>query len=685
MLRLVLIAILAVVLAGCSSGRPAPLVTHDAAWLQGQLAELKSMQCPQGCDAQAWAQMKATLQQTIEQRLAGKQVSAPPTSASAKPRILLNPEGPYLSWYFENPGDYNQDGVVSVSDLTPLGVNLGTSVGNDFFSYQSGESVVDGDRNGEINISDLTPLGANLGHSITEWRLYEASDLSAYPAGATDPSTIAPVTVRAVADSSGLPPTLRRDYQPGFTPDPAKWYWVRSADASGEGIASIAVGGGNLPPVINYSASGFSGAPPFSLHFDASATTDPEGQAIEYLWLIEGAGIFSGPVVDPEFASEGLFGGVVGAIDEMGAVASATFTITSSLGEKWRLSQPDNTHVLDFTDRIRIEPLDSGVAAVAFSSKEGASDAVVFTSASNIAGSTWEAPETLATLDGLFAEVDMSIVASNPALCWISRPTGSPVDTLICTQSSSPFGSGWTSESVTAVPNLVELSICPGGGDALIAYHDGDALSLQYAQGNVFDADPWDIGTIDSSGTGGRTPTLAVINGSPAVAYWHPFSGEYRYADSSLNLAGDVVWNAPVSAGTALNMLSSSLIALPGDVPAFAFYQGIDGFLEFTKAADSTGDAWAVPYIIGGTDTLAGQCLPAMALVRGVPVVVYLQPSTGQLLAAHATDAGGGAWTYSTVSDDVEVNVYPEITEIAGKPAVAFAAADGTPRFGIFY
>ena len=93
-------------------------------------------------------------------------------------------------------------------------------------------------------------------------------------------------------------------------------------------------------------------------------------------------------------------------------------------------------------------------------------------------------------------------------------------------------------------------------------------------------------------------PSVATINGAPAVVFWETFGGSYQYCGSSLDLAGNVVWNLPSTAlGAGAGPLAATLTSLPGDLPAFSFYSGLDGFLKFSKSSDPTGAAWAVPFI----------------------------------------------------------------------------------------
>ena len=66
-----------------------------------------------------------------------------------------------IAWYYALEGDYNLDGEVNISDLTPLGQHLGESVRD--LPKTDMLRLIDGNGDGEINISDITSIGANLG------------------------------------------------------------------------------------------------------------------------------------------------------------------------------------------------------------------------------------------------------------------------------------------------------------------------------------------------------------------------------------------------------------------------------------------------------------------------------------------------------------------------------------------
>ncbi|MEZ5336876.1 MAG: hypothetical protein R3F46_01300 [bacterium] len=89
------------------------------------------------------------------------------------PQPQRNANWDIISWYYENTGDYDQNGEVNIADLTPLGVNLGRQVPDD---EGSALAMVDGDGNGLISLADITPIGQNFGNSLAAFRLYAAED-----------------------------------------------------------------------------------------------------------------------------------------------------------------------------------------------------------------------------------------------------------------------------------------------------------------------------------------------------------------------------------------------------------------------------------------------------------------------------------------------------------------------------
>lgn len=95
-----------------------------------------------------------------------------------------------LQWTEKNVGDYDVNGLVTISDMTPIGTFFNQSV--NATSDPVYAAIVDGDSNGLINVADLTPIGANFGNQITGYTLYSNSAGDAKVTDVPRPTNLTP-------------------------------------------------------------------------------------------------------------------------------------------------------------------------------------------------------------------------------------------------------------------------------------------------------------------------------------------------------------------------------------------------------------------------------------------------------------------------------------------------------------
>jgi len=179
----------------------------------------------------------------------GRVASLAPTAEASQTELSWNEANYELTWLYFSQGDYDQNGEVNISDLTPLGREYKAVATGTGFPVESALSVIDGDGNGEINIADITPIGANYFASATGgYNIYESTDDSDYPATAETASSITPLANVSLANATGTAANDRLAFNYTVTsPLPGGWYWVRPMDdQDNEGIASNIVEG--LPP-----------------------------------------------------------------------------------------------------------------------------------------------------------------------------------------------------------------------------------------------------------------------------------------------------------------------------------------------------------------------------------------------------------------------------------------------------
>jgi hypothetical protein len=109
--------------------------------------------------------------QVFDVRKAASAVYEPDQVADLAVRVV---DGQYeLGWPARLKADYNQDGLVGISDLTPLGILFGLRQLDSAWLLEA-HARVDGNGDGMISIHDLTPLGQNYGNELYEFRIERA-------------------------------------------------------------------------------------------------------------------------------------------------------------------------------------------------------------------------------------------------------------------------------------------------------------------------------------------------------------------------------------------------------------------------------------------------------------------------------------------------------------------------------
>jgi len=102
-----------------------------------------------------------------------KTASKPPSGQSNRVddlELIDNGDGTYtLAWSYFNVGDYNQDGIVNIQDITPLAAHFNESA-------DASNEWIDGNGDTIINISDITPLAAGFFSQVAEYAVESSGD-----------------------------------------------------------------------------------------------------------------------------------------------------------------------------------------------------------------------------------------------------------------------------------------------------------------------------------------------------------------------------------------------------------------------------------------------------------------------------------------------------------------------------
>jgi len=179
-------------------------------------------------------------------------VSAVPITAASASVLIYDASNTTaeLQWDYANRGDYDQNGLANIADLTPLGAHLGDQSANppNPFDRTDNKSVIDGDSNGVITVAELTPLGASLNNGVTGYNVYGSIDPNDVPTNAADDNGAATqlgsvLQTAAINLASKTSERLKYSFDLA-TLTPNMRYWVRPYETAttNEGIASNVAG-----------------------------------------------------------------------------------------------------------------------------------------------------------------------------------------------------------------------------------------------------------------------------------------------------------------------------------------------------------------------------------------------------------------------------------------------------------
>jgi cysteinyl-tRNA synthetase len=135
----------------------------------------EALPVPQGVAPELMDRLAAELERVLatEQPRA---TQAETTDYIVPRRYNLNGDA-VLSWEYKHTGDYNQDGLVSVNDITPIGQNYNAAYGE---ADWASAWLADGNGDGLVTVNDITPIGQNYQEALRSY-VIEAADSAEGP------------------------------------------------------------------------------------------------------------------------------------------------------------------------------------------------------------------------------------------------------------------------------------------------------------------------------------------------------------------------------------------------------------------------------------------------------------------------------------------------------------------------
>jgi len=495
--------------------------------------------------------------------------------------------------------------------------------------------------------------------------------------------------------------------------------------------AVISVAAANLPPVADLQADPLSGPAPLNVLLDGTASYDPEGELFILHWDFDDDGIFNEPGLEQEKENYGLFGYTffaasvyditMRATDIHGDADYATVQITvtgnqapvadlqadqtggdpplmvnySAAGS----SDPDGS-IVDFewdldadkefsetgaeadarglnTAQFTYDAAGAYGATVRVTDDDGATDEASWT----VVVHGWVIV-TVASGSENFVGTSLKEIDGRPAISY-----GLSSDAAMAyAYSATPYGTSaqeWQNFEVDSSASTWTTSLQVVDGNPAIAYENSTKANLMYARSSTpggQSLSDWSIVTIESDGETGRSPSLAVIDGRPAIAYSRGSidSSELMYALSTTATGGSAAdWDC-IPLLTCVGEVWNSLALIDGK-PAIAYYEDGNSALQYAYASTADGGAAADwdSFILDGSLLWCGEWC-SLAEVAGVPAIAYHggdDASEFLRFAVSSTAQGANAadWTKLTVdSDSGYSGTYNSVAEVGGKPGIAY-------------
>lgn len=635
-----------------------------------------------------------------------------------------------ISWSYFNVGDYDLNGEVAIADVTPIAQNylgfIHNGEGGDYLKW------IDGSGNGQIGVEDVTQIALNYGNAVSSYAILagfsdggefvEALEIPVWSRGEGSPGgysvelpeggythfavqakgpegslgkrsyavylpdipeeIIAP-KVTNVTPSVGYPGTSV-DFSANVTgTSPVSYSWnfggLGSPATSTLPSPTVTLGqpgsykvtlivtnekGQNSYrfdfstwhlPVAAISASETHGNPPLYVEFDAGASFSEGNSVVSYEWDFDGDGEYDALVLGTPKVSFSY--------EDSGWMAPAV-RITDDRGQTATASgalyvnfPPDVT--LIGTPLEGHSPLTVDFDASDSFDPDGAT--LVF---------EWDFNG-----DGMY---DAS-TGSDPVAQYFYALPGDYNATVRATDAEGAYSTasamvviyGWryyTLESAGIVgefPSLANINGYPA-----ISYFKASDGTLKYIVATEKKGRTWAAPVVvDASGRAGSFNSLSLVSGKPAISYWNFDSDDLMYV-RALDSAG-AAWGEPAKVQTAGSVGTYTRLVVANGNPAILYKDETRDQIRFIRATDPEGNAWGSPVQIAPTSSASGS--PSIAIASGIPVVTYYDGIDGGLKFVKAANANGSAWSSPQLIDAFfGAGTYSSIAVINEKPAIAY-------------
>jgi hypothetical protein len=656
-----LAALLLLVGAGCAGGNQAP--SQDPRTLSRRLAELDALHCPDGCQSDDWAELKGAFRDMLLHPQ--RHSSSMPQAERGRPIFITQASpfgGDYVSgWWYVNRADYDQNGLVNVSDLSPLGAHLNETSAGGPFNINSRQSAIDGDNNGVLNIADLSPLGAGLDAGITGYKLYTSDDPADVPGLGESGENGFAGTV-ALADAIGNKTQERIHFDWPISVLKGQYVWIRPYEGVPQNFGERSAVFGDTLTVTTADALGGTGTP-----------ADPYIIAASSYYALKVASRFDGDFTDKQ-GIEYTVSDSAGSVNTNTLATNPGISGAFNVGVKYTFGNGSQI-VGGPPAYFHVGGLSPPTAAIDAQVTSGTRPFAVSLNAGNsfddlgISNYDWDldGDGIFETSSGPNAGIDHTFFDAgsfNVGLRVTDTDGLTDEATLPITvegQWTTTYISPATLENINGVDMVIAA-----GRPALIWWTD--LFAVKYLRANDADGLDWPAaGEVALFGSE-APPVLQIADGVPAVFSTNPLTFQ-PYVQLATDPNG-TAFGLPITIDT--TTAEGIDAATVNGQPALA-WTNTDDVIEhvyFKRADNASGSLWTTSPIevASATDTHLTRNL-SMAMVNGAPGIAYADLQNYWVYYSFGIDATGTAWQAGMPAGEYSP---AQLYEFLSRPLVCF-------------
>jgi len=601
---LVLLSALLVAIASCGGLNPLTLRGSGsdapaASALTAELSALEALEPPPGARADVFEVLKGALRDALQQQGCNKAACIPPAGEANRVADLAIVEdgGVYtLSWHYRNLGDYDQNGAVGISDITPIAMHFGEAVPPGDVDGNSIQAVINGSGNNMVDIADVTAIAMHFGVQCTEYVIQQS---------ATGEEPWEDADSVEVEEGAGDGRLL---FSTPFTPSMGSPFIrvVPRDTESNPGVPSELVSIFGDSPAIGAITPqiGVVGA---ETVFSALVTG---AEPVNYMWDF-GGGAAPNTSTQPEptvvLGAEGDYPAMLSVSNGYGG-DSRNFTLRVGYPPEATNVTPDLA--LENTDVVFSASVNPGTGP------EPVSYLWEFAEGFGPAASDEVSPVVTVPGEG---EYECSLTVSN-AFGSHEYPfmvaTGSPAEIVtVAIPGPEECNTGENAQFVVEVDGTLPITIAWdfGGGavpntsdetQPIVTLGPAGEFTASLAVSNAFGSDlhPFDLNvhgwyvTRPSEDMDIGYTSLAIIDGRPAIAFYASWVANPYYVCATDELGR--TWNARVPVETTFLTGNYCSLAEVEGYPAITYYDQGNGDLMYARANDASGETWPTPQML---------------------------------------------------------------------------------------